>query len=107
MTKQAVSGWERGKASPEDQSIPDLAKLLDLSVDDLRDAARQNPTTSLPGALVAREDAPSGRIDRDRLDLVTSRVVHELHDALGPVALFELRVWVTRQPSTSGIRQVE
>lgn len=42
VTDKAVSKWERNLSCPDVNSIPKLAKVLDVSVDELLNAQKQN-----------------------------------------------------------------
>jgi transcriptional regulator with XRE-family HTH domain len=43
VTKQAVSKWETGRGYPDSQLLPELAKILDISIDDLMGESKPLP----------------------------------------------------------------
>lgn len=105
LTKQAVSKWERGRAIPDEAQVVKVAEALGVTVDQLISEVGQ-PSGPSP-ALTRRTLDPASdlppRIDTARLDMVASRIIHEVHDAQGAVAVFELRVHVLRSPTQSRV----
>lgn len=46
VTRQTISGWERGRSEPDIAAIKKLSQIFDVSVDELLSAARMNTTTT-------------------------------------------------------------
>lgn len=54
---ETISAWERGKRKPSNQEIPRLAKLLEVSPEDLAESfSRERDKFSLPRNRVGRDD---------------------------------------------------
>lgn len=52
VTDKAVSKWERNLACPDLNSIPKLAEILEVSIDELLNAKKSEARNSEPAAIV-------------------------------------------------------
>lgn len=52
VTDKAVSKWERNLACPDLNSIPKLAEILEISIDELLNAKKSEARNSEPAAIV-------------------------------------------------------
>lgn len=46
VTRQTISGWERGRSEPDIEIIKKLSQIFDVSVDELLSAVRMKTTTT-------------------------------------------------------------
>jgi len=77
VTDKAVSKWERGLASPDINSVPRLAEILEVSVVELMDA-QEAPK---------QEEAPMKHVVKEMIDLVFKVVPLAMGIAVGVLSV--------------------
>ena len=68
VSRQAISKWERGEASPDTDNLIELAKIYDISLDELVGLSSSNKEE--PKEEPKEESANSVRIDDDGIHIV-------------------------------------